>query len=166
MTVPQQHQQPVQQQQQQPGYLACPICGLSVKEAFINTHVDSCLARAGGSELQHAARAPPATEQQQHAGTRKKQAVGSRTLQQAPAARGGSGAAGTLLGSARDSSGRRSRGRAAAVLEAPPKLCFELLKDRDLKAKLTSLGLSSEGAKKVSRLALCHCLGAPTKSLP
>jgi hypothetical protein len=41
------------------------------------------------------------------------------------------------------------KGRKAAVLEAPPKLCFELLKERDLKAKLSGLGLSNEGTKKV-----------------
>ncbi|WIA32061.1 hypothetical protein OEZ86_002913 [Tetradesmus obliquus] len=41
-----------------------------------------------------------------------------------------------------------SRGRRGAALEAPPKLCFELLKERDLKAKLSGLGLSNEGSKK------------------
>lgn len=37
-------------------------------------------------------------------------------------------------------------------LEPPPKLCFELLKDKDLKAKLSGLGLSTEGNKKVGRI--------------
>jgi hypothetical protein len=37
----------------------------------------------------------------------------------------------------------------APPLEAPPKLCFELLKERNLKTKLADLGLSCEGDKKV-----------------
>lgn len=58
----------------------------------------------------------------------------------------GHGAAGAPKASAASGTSVHRKGK---VLEPPPKLCFELLKDKTLKAKLTGLGLSIEGSRKV-----------------
>jgi hypothetical protein len=166
-----------------PGCVACPICGLSVREAFINSHVDTCLTRGGGGQQQRTpGQSPPPTaaadsgpagahgnslkqqQQQQQkpaaAGRPPQQAVAGPNAAAASLGSARSGAVAALAGPARASSGSSSsRGRRGAVLEAPPKLCFELLKERDLKAKLASLGLSNEGSKKV-RQALRSCYAA------
>jgi hypothetical protein len=137
-----------QQQQLQPGYVACPICSMSVREAFINSHVDSCLEKAGGV----AAVAPPPSSSSK---PRQQQQQNGRPPPAATASAGGGGAgvssgvgASVLsrLGRGKGGSGQRGGG---TPLDAPPKLCFELLKERELKAKLTGLGLSNDGNKKV-----------------
>jgi hypothetical protein len=119
----QQQQQPQQQQQQQHGYVACPICGLSVRETFINSHVDGCLVTAG----QHVQR-PVAAQATTASGSNKGNA--------------------SLLPHSGASSGTAGRCDAASALTAPPKLCFELMKERELKSKLAGLGISSDGSKK------------------
>jgi hypothetical protein len=73
------------------------------------------------------------------------------------ASRGSGGAAAAVAQPVRASSSSSGKGRRAAVLEAPPKLCFELLKERDLKAKLAGLGLSNDGTKKVTKGVICSC---------
>lgn len=175
--VPQQHEQPAQagssaehqqQQAQQPGYVACPICSSSVKETFINSHIDSCLARmsSGEQRQQRSAGRTSTTAGKRPAaaaavGTKPRvappQTVTADSVVTGNNIPGGSD--GGKLGSCRittaaggvgaSSSGVGVRRVRLKALEPPPKLCFDLLKDKDLKGKLTQLGLSSEGGKKV-----------------
>eukprot|EP00775_Hariotina_reticulata_P005230 gene5230-5466_t len=76
---------------------------------------------------------------------------GGRTPSPAPLSGGNAGAAGGAAGGVMGLpviNAGRTQVVAAAPLEAPPKLCFELLKERNLKMKLADLGLSCEGDKK------------------
>jgi hypothetical protein len=147
---------------QQPGYVPCPICSMSIREAFINSHVDSCLEKAGGvAAVQPPPSLPPSgtkPRQQQQQYGRKPPAARSSAGGAAAASNGAAG--GSNAGSSGGSGGGGGggafgvlRGRAkGSPLDAPPKLCFELLKERDLKAKLTALQLSNDGNKRVSVL--------------
>jgi hypothetical protein len=128
---------------------------MSIREAFINSHVDSCLEKAGGV----AAVAPPPSSS-----SKQRQQQNGRPPASSTAAAGGGGSRagsastsnGGLLGGSGGSGGaavngfsRLRKGARGSPLEAPPKLCFELMKERDLKAKLAQLGLSTDGNKKV-----------------
>ncbi|KAF6252431.1 hypothetical protein COO60DRAFT_1628548 [Scenedesmus sp. NREL 46B-D3] len=152
----QQQQQPGKQAQLPPGCVACPICGLSVRAAFINSHVDTCLTRgSGGVQQQHTpARSSPPAAGSGAGAAPGKQLKQQQEQQQTPAgtavaaSHGTAGSGAAVARQPRVSSVSRGRVRSSAVLEAPPKLCFELLKERGLKAKLAGLGLSSEGTKK------------------
>jgi hypothetical protein len=167
----QQQQQPPaasqaqQQQQQQPGYVACPICSMSVRQAFINSHIDTCLEKAG--DVAAVAAPPPHSasnpRQQQHQnGRQQHQTQQSGRPPAVPSVRGGSsgsnggglGGSNTTAAGAGGAFGQMRKGRKGSPLEAPPKLCFELLKEKELKGKLTALGLSNDGNKKVG-VALC-----------
>jgi len=155
-------QQQQQQYQQQPGYVPCPICNMSVRESFINSHVDSCLEKAGGVA---AVPPPPATtnssrppRHHHHSHHHQQQQQQTRHAQPTSAAgaggssvsgSGGGGGWGTAQQQQQQQQRRVRRG--GKPLEAPPKLCFELLKERELKGKLTGLGLSNDGNKKVGR---------------
>ena len=130
--APQQQQQ--QQARQQPGYVPCPICGMSVRQSFIHSHVDTCLEKAGGV----AAVAPPPSSGRKPRQPQQQQQQQQPPTSAQPPVSSGSGGFGSL-----------HRVRRGSPLEAPPKLCFELMKERDLKAKLTQLGLSNDGNKKV-----------------
>lgn len=155
---------------QQPGYVPCPICSMSIREAFINSHVDSCLEKAGGvAAVQPPASLPPSgtkpRQQQQQQYGRKPPAARSSGVGGAVAAVAtANGAAGGSNAGSSGGSGGGGGGGAFGVLrgrvkgsplDAPPKLCFELLKERDLKAKLTALQLSNDGNKRVSALRVC-----------
>jgi hypothetical protein len=167
-------QQPAKQLQLPPGCVACPICGLSVREAFINSHVDTCLARgssAAQQQQQQQHTPPPSAADSGGAASHGKQirqqqqqqqqkAAASKSSQPMPAVSaagaasrgsGGGGAAAAAVAQPVRASSSSGKGRSAVVLEAPPKLCFELLKERDLKAKLAGLGLSNDGTKKVRK---------------
>lgn len=143
---------------QQPGYVACPICSMSVREAFINSHVDTCLDKAGGVA---AVAAPPPASSTKARTQQQQQQLGRPPAGAAARSSGGSTGGGGLAraGGSGGSNGAgagvfgvlRARAKGGSPLEAPPKLCFELLKERELKAKLTALALSSDGNKKVRR---------------
>lgn len=136
---------------------------MSVREAFINSHVDTCLEKAGGV----AAVAPPPTSSKlrQHQQQGRPSAGAAAAAAAAAGTKVGSGSTGGGLvassgGGAVNGFSRLRKGARGAPLDAPPKLCFELLKDRELKGKLTALGLSNEGNKKVGTRKLVHSTSA------
>ena len=129
-----------------PGYVACPICGISTRAAFVNAHLDICISRQGQQEnvqpsgrgLQPAtqrftaqphttrSKAPPAATQQRAAGHE-----ATAQLSHKPGAR----AAATLP--------------KASAIDVPPKLVFNLISDKDLRKRMQTLGLPLDGKKQV-----------------
>lgn len=122
-----------------PGYVACPICGISTRAAFVNAHLDICISRQGQQEnVQPSGRGlQPATQKPI---TNKPKALPAATQQRA----GG-----------RDATAHKPGASAAAALpkapaiDVPPKLVFNLISDKDLRKRMQTLGLPLDGKKQV-----------------
>jgi hypothetical protein len=145
--------------------VACPICGMSIKAGLINAHLDTCLSKAS-SGSQPASAAHNHNHQQQHAAPSNGAAKGQPIrLHKGPAAAAAVAAVAAVAAAPAAPAPQaftlavaRPPQRALPPLEPPTKLCFAMMKDRDLKKKLVDLGLSADGTKQVGT---CCFAGVP-----
>lgn len=141
-----------------PGFVACPVCSMSVRNELINSHLDTCIPRTAlhpqpdkaAAKAAHPVRPP------------------------APFFNRSSNGGGV---------GGGSSGSGGAVADVPPKLVFHVLKDKELKAKVAALGLPTDGKRQVGLIGagvfhvfcvcrfacsfalLCHTRSTPCQQL-
>jgi hypothetical protein len=128
-----------QQQKLPSNCVACPICGMSVKAGLINAHLDTCLSKAAPAAAPAAA---PSTAPRAARGQGQPiRLPGARPSPTGPAA------AAAPRQPQQQPQQQPAAARQLPPLEPPTKLCFAMMKDRDLKKKLTDLGLSGDGSK-------------------
>lgn len=131
-----------------PGYVACPICGISTRAAFVNAHLDSCISRQGQQQenvqpstrgarpsTQKPATQTPAIKPKRGADASHQHAAGREVRAALKPGSGGAAAAAVPL--------------AAPAIEVPPKLVFNLISDKDLRKRMQALGLPLDGKKQV-----------------
>lgn len=126
------------------GFTCCPVCGISVRAALVNSHLDSCIARQELNE-------PRQQQQQQGGGSREQQ---GRDATATDAALVLSDRPGRQVAPRPSHSAPTplSEAPVAPAIQMPPKLAFNLISDKDLKKKMVALGLPVDGKKQVGGL--------------
>eukprot|EP00798_Chlamydomonas_sp_ICE-L_P017205 gene17205-23526_t len=116
------------------GYCSCPVCGITVRETFVNAHIDACIARPSNKEASRGGLDPARGGHLPSAFNAPSGAAGPSTSRRPP-----------LTQPAGASSIVTSR---PAKIMVPPKFVFHLLKDKDVKAKLVAVRLPVDGKVK------------------
>jgi hypothetical protein len=118
------------------GFVACPVCGMTLKEGSVNIHLDQCLSKqmAAAAAAAVAAAPPPAAAP-----------LAARLGRQPPRAAAGRPAGGSRAGSKGASKGAAAGG--AEALEVPSKLCYHLLTDAQMRKQLRKVGLPLDGKR-------------------
>lgn len=117
------------------GHVACPVCGKTLPEAFLNIHLDECLqqeSRRGGSEA---------------APTLASTSTAPIDLTREPAAL-----------KVRGDAWKRCVVQQGVCWQVPPKMSFRMMNDKTVRDTLRKYGLASQGKKEVGQGLLLHSI--------